>query len=150
MTKHCTRETQSMTRRDTEVEDKTVVNISVLIQKIKNKQEKPAPDSRSNAKRDNQNSPNSTQARFKDKQVSINTKSPFSRAPFDHLFLSEDYSENVKSATSHESKRFGISREKHDVATKGLQRFKPLRQINLQMVNRKTSCVSSFEESEKD
>jgi len=66
------------------------------------------------------------------------------------LFLSEDYSENVKSATSHESKRFGISREKHDVATKGLQRFKPLRQINLQMVNRKTSCVSSFEESEKD
>jgi len=60
MTKHCTRETQSMTRRDTEVEDKTVVNISVLIQKIKNKQEKPAPDSRSNAKRDNQNSPNST------------------------------------------------------------------------------------------
>ena len=66
------------------------------------------------------------------------------------IFLAEDYSADVKGVTSYGSKVFGCSKEKLDSPTKIAQRLKPLKQINLHLVNRKTSHVSSFEGSEND
>lgn len=90
-----------MMRRGTEDVDKTVVNISVLIKKIKSEKVKRTIYSRTNTKTDDLSSLTSTETGFKQNQIANNTKSPFSKAQ-QEIYLAEDYQEDFKGMTSYD------------------------------------------------